>query len=55
MPEVHLLDLSLSKNFHGIDLGVTMSNVLDQNYQSPHGFNQEGRTFNLMLSSNFLV
>lgn len=53
MPEVHLLDLSLSKNFYGIDLGVTMSNVLDQNYQSPHGFNQEGRTFNLMLSSNF--
>ncbi len=53
MPEIHLLDLSVSKNFYGIDFGITMSNILDQAYESPHGFNQEGRALKLLLSSNF--
>ena len=53
MPETHLLDLSLTKTFYGINFGVTMSNVLDEKYQSPHGFSQDGRSFNFALSSNF--
>jgi len=53
MPETHLLDLSLTKNFYGINFGVTMSNLLDEKYQSPHGFSQDGRSFNFALSSNF--
>ena len=53
MPETHLLDLGLTKNWHGIGFTVSTSNVLDYNYQSPHGFSQDGRTFNLSLSSNF--
>ena len=53
MPETHLLDLSLTKTFYGINFGFTMSNVLDEKYQSPHGFSQDGRAFNFALSSNF--
>ena len=53
MPETHLLDLSLTKTFYGINFGVTMSNVLDEKYQSPHGFSQDGRSFYFALSSNF--
>ena len=53
MPELHLLDLSLSKNFYGINLGVTMANVLDAQYESPHGFSQDGRSLKFMISSSF--
>jgi len=53
MPETHLLDLNLGYNYHGIQLGVSMLNLLDENYESPHGFSQEGRKFTLGLNKSF--
>ena len=53
MPETHLLDLTVSKNFWGFDLGFTVNNLLDEQYQSPHGFSQDGRNLKLQLSSSF--
>ena len=53
MPEVHLLDVGITKQWNGIGFSATFNNVLDYNYESPHGFSQEGRTFNLSLSTNF--
>ena len=53
MPETHLLDLTLSKNWHGIDLGVTMTNLFDERYESPHGFGQDGRRLQFGFRRSF--
>jgi len=53
MPETHLLDLTLSKNWQGIDLGVTMTNLLDERYESPHGFGQDGRRLQFGFKRSF--
>jgi len=53
MPETHLLDLTLSKNWQGIDLGVSLTNMLDERYESPHGFNQEGRRLQFGFRRSF--
>lgn len=53
MPELHLLDIGLTKHWHGIGFTANIRNLLDHNYQSPHGFSQDGRNFKLSLSSNF--
>ena len=53
MPETHLLDLNLGYNYYGIDFGISLTNVLDENYESPHGFNQEGRKFTLGFNKSF--
>ncbi|BCU99067.1 MAG: hypothetical protein CM15mV25_0620 [uncultured marine virus] len=34
MPETHLLDLNLGYNYYGIDFGISLTNVLDENYES---------------------
>ena len=53
MPETHLLDLNLGYNYHGIDFGISLLNVLDEDYESPHGFSQEGRKFTLGFNKSF--
>ena len=53
MPETHLLDLTLSKNWYGIDLGVTMTNLFDERYESPHGFGQDGRRLQFGFRRSF--
>ena len=53
MPDVHLLDLTLSKNWHGVNIGFTMNNVLDEVYESPHGFSQDGRQINFGFRRSF--
>lgn len=53
MPEIHLLDLTVSKNWYGIDLGVTMTNLLDEQYESPHGFGQDGRRLQFGFRRSF--
>jgi len=53
MPETHLLDLTLSKNWYGIDLGVTMTNLFDEQYESPHGFGQDGRRLQFGFRRSF--
>ena len=53
MPETHLLDLNFGYNYYGIDFGVSLLNLLDENYESPHGFSQEGRKFTLGFNKSF--
>ena len=53
MPETHLLDINLGYNYHGIDFGISLLNVLDEDYESPHGFSQEGRKFTLGFNKSF--
>ena len=53
MPETHLLDVGLTKNYYGIDIGLSVNNLLDHDYQSPHGFSQEGRKLNFVLKRRF--
>jgi len=53
MPETHLLDLTVSRNWHGIDLGVTMTNLFDEQYESPHGFGQDGRRLQFGFRRSF--
>ena len=53
MPETHVLDLNLGYNYHGVELGVSLLNLLDERYESPHGFNQEGRKLTLGFKRSF--
>jgi vitamin B12 transporter len=53
MPETHLLDVGIKKNFGGYELGLNVFNLLDQDYQKPHGFAQEGRHLGLTFRRTF--
>ena len=53
MPEVHLLDVGLTKDYYGIEYGFKISNLFDEDYQSPHGFSQNGSRINFVLKSKF--
>ena len=53
MPEVHLLDVGITKDWYGIEYGVKISNVLGEDYQAPHGFSQDGSRLNFVLKSKF--
>ena len=53
MPETHLLDLNLGYNYHGIEFGVSLLNLLDERYEAPHGFSQEGRKFTMGFKRSF--
>ena len=53
MPETHLLDVGITKNYYGLEFGVFVNNLLDEDYQAPHGFSQDGINFNFGLKSKF--
>ena len=53
MPEIHLLDLGISKSFWGYEIGATINNFLDEDYESPHGFSQNGRKLNFIFKRKF--
>ena len=53
MSDVHLLDLSLTKNFYGIEVGFSINNLLDESFQAPHGFSQDGRNLSFVFKSSF--
>ena len=53
MPEVHLLDVGITKDYYGIEYGFKISNLFDEDYQSPHGFSQNGSRINFVLKSKF--
>ena len=48
-----IINLSLSKELFGIDWALSSTNLTDEYYQRPYGFNQEGRKFSLSLSSKY--
>jgi len=53
MPETHLLDLNIGYDYYGIKFGVSITNLLNENYESPHGFNQEHRKLTLGFNKSF--
>lgn len=53
MPETHLLDIGITKNYYGFDLGLSINNVFDQDYERPHGFSQNKRKINFILKRKF--
>ena len=53
MPETHLLDVGIKKDFGGYELGFNVFNILDQDYQKPHGFSQEGRHLGFTFRRTF--
>ena len=53
MKELHMLDLTITKKYFNYDLGVNISNLFDEDYESPHGFSQEGLGFNFVIKSRF--
>jgi len=53
MPETHLLDMGITKNYYGFDLGLSINNVFDQDYERPHGFGQNKRKINFILKRKF--
>ena len=53
MPETHLLDVGIRKNMGGYQIGFNVSNVLDADYQRPHGFAQNGRSVGFALKRAF--
>ena len=53
MPEVHMLDLGITKDYYGLEMGVKVNNLLDEDYQAPHGFSQQGMNLGLIIKSRF--
>ena len=54
MPETHLIDLGITKNYWGYELGLNINNILDENYEAPHGFNQNGRNLSFIFKKSIL-
>ena len=53
MPETHLLDLGITKDYWGYELGLNINNFLDEDYESPHGFKQNGRSLSFVFKKKF--
>ena len=45
MDSTDLIDLNISKKLNNGDFFIKVTNVLDESYQRPHGYNHEGRIF----------
>lgn len=53
MPDTHLLDVGITKNYYGLDVGFKINNILNEKYQAPHGFSQDTRKISFVLKSKF--
>jgi len=53
MPEIHLLDLGITKDYYNYEFGVNINNLLDEDYEAPHGFSQNGRSLNFVFKRKF--
>ncbi len=53
MPETHILDIGVRKNYYGYELGLSINNVFDQDYERPHGFSQDGRKIHFSFKRKF--
>ncbi len=49
MDSTDLIDLKLSKKINNSNLFIKISNLLNENYQRPHGYNQEQRSIKFGL------
>ena len=48
-----IMNLSLSKNLFGIEWALNGTNLTDEVYQKPFGYNQIGRKFGISLKSKY--
>ena len=48
-----IINLSLTKELFGMEWALSSTNLTDEYYQKPYGFNQEGRNFKLSLRSKY--
>ena len=48
-----IMNLSISKEFLGLKWSLNTTNLTDEYYQKPYGYNQEGRKFSLSLTSKY--
>jgi len=49
--EIPVIDIR--KNMGGYEIGFNVFNVLDTDYQRPHGFAQQGRSMSLSFKRTF--
>ena len=47
MDSTDIIDLILNKKFGNFDFYLNISNLFDETYQRPHGYNQEKRFFKI--------
>ena len=48
-----IINLSLTKELFGMEWTLSSTNLTDEYYQKPYGYNQEGRNFELSLRSKY--
>ena len=48
-----IMNLSLSKNISSNLWSINLTNLLDENYQRPHGYSQEGRKVRLNFKKSY--
>ena len=48
-----IMNLSFSKELFGMTWALNGTNLTDEYYQKPYGYNQEGRKFSLSLRSKY--
>ena len=48
-----IINLSLTKELFGMEWALSSTNLTDEYYQKPYGYNQEGRNFELSLRSKY--
>ena len=48
-----IMNLSISKEFLGLKWSLNTTNLTDEYYQKPYGYNQEGRKVSLSLTSKY--
>ena len=53
MDSTDIVDLSLNKKLGLYDFYINFTNLLDEGYQRPHGYSQNGRLFNFGFKINY--
>ena len=48
-----IVNLSLSKELFGLEWILSSTNLTDEYYQKPYGYNQEGREYNLSFRAKY--
>lgn len=48
-----IVDFSLKKDFDVFDMNFKITNLLNENYQRPHGYSQNGRLFNIGFTKSY--
>jgi outer membrane cobalamin receptor len=47
MDSTDIIDLKITKKLNNSNFYIKVTNALDENYQKPHGYNQENRVYKI--------